>query len=59
MLLKESFETALAKVGFIPPAGTSAIQGWAKACNNQMPDCQKGMLAIGMLTYECEDRAFR
>jgi hypothetical protein len=48
-LLKESFEKGLMEVGVQSTSGKSPIEVWARACQNQTPDCQKGPLVLGAL----------
>jgi hypothetical protein len=46
-LCKEDFATVLTKAGYHPPAGMSAIQGWAQACKSRSPVCRQGFDAMG------------
>ena len=50
VLLKQSFEAALAQGGFQPPPGVSPIKGYLTACANRQPACQQGMAAANSST---------
>lgn len=50
VLMKQSFEGALAGSGFAPPSGMSPIKGYLIACANRQPACQQGMTATNAST---------
>lgn len=50
VLMKQSFEGALASSGFAPPAGTSPVRAYLTACANRQPACQQGMTATNAST---------
>jgi hypothetical protein len=45
-LLRDSFETIVAKAGVAVPVGTSPYKALGNACGNRTPDCQKIMDGI-------------
>jgi hypothetical protein len=45
VLMKQSYEAALASGGFQPPPGMSPVMGLLMACKNRQPACQEGMSA--------------
>jgi hypothetical protein len=45
VLLKESYESALASAGFQPQGGVSAVKAFLTACMSQKPSCQQGIAA--------------
>ena len=50
VLMKQSFEGALAGAGFAPPAGMSPLKGYLIACANRQPSCQQGMTGTNAST---------
>ena len=50
VLMRQSFEGALASSGFAPPAGMSPVRGYLTACANHQPACQQGMTATNAST---------
>ena len=50
VLLKQSFEAALAQGGFQAPPGMSPVKGYLTACANRQPACQQGMAAANSST---------
>ncbi|MFI5058344.1 MAG: hypothetical protein ACHQLQ_09160 [Candidatus Acidiferrales bacterium] len=46
VLLKDSFDSVLAKSGFPVPAGMAPFKAITIACSNRTPDCQKAAGAI-------------
>jgi hypothetical protein len=45
VLLKESLDQALKKIGFRPPSGMSTLRGWALGCDNGQPICNQAVNA--------------
>ena len=50
VLMKQSFEGALASSGFAPPAGMSSVRAYLTACASRQPSCQQGMTATNAST---------
>lgn len=50
VLMKQSYEAALAGGGFQPPPGMSPVMGLLTACRNRQPACEQGVAAVDSST---------